>query len=132
MREERGQIGGDVVVYEPFTLWGSVGGNVTVIQGGKLYVRGAIYGHLVVEYGGRCHVYGNITGNLTVHRGAKVIHSGILGGNATNDGGRLYIDGVARVLGKVRTLRGDTVVDSKHAAVEERLRPRRRPGEEPD
>ena len=28
MREERGQIGGDVLVYEPFTLWGSIGGNV--------------------------------------------------------------------------------------------------------
>ena len=65
MREERGQLTGDVIVYEPFTLWGSVGGNVRVIQGGKLYVRGAIYGNLTVEYGGRVHVYGNISGDLT-------------------------------------------------------------------
>src|SRR6266550_2728481 len=30
MREERGTIAGDLVVNEPLTLWGSVGGNVTV------------------------------------------------------------------------------------------------------
>ena len=37
MREERGQLAGEVIVYEPFNLWGSVGGRVKVVQGGKLY-----------------------------------------------------------------------------------------------
>src|SRR5437762_14265498 len=98
MHEERGQLAGDIIVYEPCNLWGSVGGNVTVVQNGKLYVRGAIYGNLIVEYGGRVHIYGNVTGNLSVQRGAKVIHSGMVGGDIINDGGRLYIDRQARVM----------------------------------
>jgi hypothetical protein len=102
MREERGQLSGDQLIFEPFTLWGSIGGDVRVIQGGKFYVRGAIYGNLTVEYGGRVHVFGNVSGNLIVQRGAKVIHSGILGGDAVNEGGRLYIDAIARVLGRIK------------------------------
>jgi hypothetical protein len=108
MREERGQLAGDVIVYEPWNLWGSVGGKVTVVQNGKLYVRGAIYGDLVVEYGGRVHVFGNVSGNLIVERGAKVIHSGAIGGDAINQGGRLFIDPTATVIGKVKTIAGET------------------------
>ncbi|MGB7156840.1 MAG: hypothetical protein WBD40_02165 [Tepidisphaeraceae bacterium] len=110
MREERGQIAGDVIVYEPFTLWGSIGGDVKVIERGKLYVRGAVYGDVVVEYGGRMHVFGRITGSLTVHRGAKVIHSGVLGGDLVNLGGRVFIDHVAKIMGKVKTEKGETKV----------------------
>ncbi|MGH7177224.1 MAG: hypothetical protein ACREJC_07585 [Tepidisphaeraceae bacterium] len=109
MREERGQLSGEVVVYEPFNLWGSVGGDVRVIAGGKLYVRGAIYGNLIIEDGGRAHLYGNITGDLTVHDGAKAIHSGVIGGDAINEGGRLFIESTAKIMGKVRARAGDTV-----------------------
>ena len=108
MREERGQLSGDQLVFEPYTLWGSIGGDVRVIQGGKLYVRGAIYGNLTVEYGGRVHIFGNISGNLIVQRGAKVIHSGVLGGDAINQGGRLYIDSIARIMGKIKPEQGET------------------------
>ena len=108
MREERGQVAGDVVVYEPYTLWGSIGGNVSVIERGKFYLRGAVYGDIVVEYGGRMHIFGRVTGNLTVERGAKVIHSGMIGGDVTNKGGRLYIDKGSTVNGKIRTLKGET------------------------
>src|SRR5678816_3811320 len=111
MREERGQLTGDVLVYEPFTLWGSVGGNVRVIQGSKLYVRGAIYGNLNVEYGGRVHIYGNISGVLIVDRGAKVIHSGVLGGNAINQGGRLYVERTSKVMGKIKSDEGETTIE---------------------
>jgi predicted acyltransferase (DUF342 family) len=113
MREERGQVAGDVVVYEPFTLWGSVGGSVKVIEGGKLYLRGSIYGDLVVEFGGRVHIYGNLTGNLTVERGAKVIHSGVIGGDAINQGGRIFIEAGSKVAGKIKTRSGETTVDPK-------------------
>jgi cytoskeletal protein CcmA (bactofilin family) len=113
MREERGQIPGDVVVYEHFTLWGSIGGNVTVIQGGKLYVRGSIYGNMSVEQGGRVHILGNLTGDLTVHPDAKVIVSGIVGGSITNLGGRVQVESSAQVHGKIRTKDGKTVVEEK-------------------
>jgi len=103
MREERGQIVGDVVIYEPFELWGTVAGNVKVIDGGKLYMRGAIYGDLIVEEGGRVHVYGNVAGNLIMEPKTKVILSGVVGKNATNTGGRLFIERLAKVMGKVRT-----------------------------
>jgi cytoskeletal protein CcmA (bactofilin family) len=106
MREERGQIIGDVVVYEPFTLWGSIGGDVSVMEGGKFYVRGSIYGDLTVEPGGRVHVYGNITGHLKMAEKTKVVISGMIGGNAINNGGRLYIDRGAKIMGKVRTHKG--------------------------
>jgi hypothetical protein len=56
------------------------------------------------------HVFGRITGNLTVHRGAKVIHSGVVGGDIVNLGGRVYIDHVSKIMGKVRTEKGETVV----------------------
>jgi hypothetical protein len=78
-----------------------------------MYVRGAIYGHLKVAHGGRVHIYGNVSGNLTVLEGAKVIHSGVRGGDAINEGGRLFIDASARVLGRVKTSSGETKVDSK-------------------
>jgi cytoskeletal protein CcmA (bactofilin family) len=118
MREERGQIPGDVVVYEPFTIWGSVGGNVRVIEGGKLYLRGSVYGNLHVEYGGRVHIYGNVTGDLLVDRGAKVVHSGILGGDAINEGGRIFIEGASKIAGKIKTRSGKTTVDPKFQRLE--------------
>ena len=110
MREERGTVAGDWVVTEPTTLWGSVGGNVTVGEGGKLYLRGAVYGHIVVEYGGRLHIFGRVVGSLTVKRGAQAIHSGVLGGDATNEGGRLYIENTSVINGKIKTIKGETKV----------------------
>src|SRR5262249_20429672 len=110
MREERGQIAGDFVVKEAIELWGSVGGDVTVAEGGKLYVRGAVYGNISLEWGGRAHIFGRVIGSLTVKRGAKVIHSGILGGDAINKGGRLYIESTATINGKVKTIKGETKI----------------------
>jgi cytoskeletal protein CcmA (bactofilin family) len=103
MREERGQIRGDVVVYEPFTLWGSITGDAKVIEGGKLYVRGTVYGRLDVQAGGRVHVFGIVVGDLTVHRSAKVILSGQIGGDAVNRGGRFYINPGGKVFGEITT-----------------------------
>ena len=106
MREERGQISGDVVVYEPYTLWGTVGGKVTVVDGGKFYLRGSIYGDLIVEHGGRVHIFGNILGSLTLHAGTKVIHSGTIGHDIHNLGGRLLIEKASKIGGKVKTQSG--------------------------
>lgn len=111
MREERGNLAGNQVINEPYTLWGSIAGDVTAVKGSKFYVRGAIYGNLTVNPGGRVHIFGNISGNLTVADKTKVIHSGILGGDAINNGGRLYIDGTAKVLGKVKTNAGETTIE---------------------
>ena len=110
MREERGTIAGDFVVTEALTLWGSVGGNVTVDEGGKLYLRGAVYGDLTIAYGGRCHIFGRVIGTLTVKRGGKVIHSGVLGGDAINEGGRMYIENTSVIHGKVKTIKGETKI----------------------
>ncbi len=114
MREERGRIGGDFVIYEPFTLWGVVGGNVTVIDGGKFYSRGLIYGNLVVEKGGRVHIFGNVSGNLTLHEKTKVIVGGHIGGDIINNGGRLYIEKGAMIDGKVKTHSGETKVEGEY------------------
>jgi cytoskeletal protein CcmA (bactofilin family) len=111
MREEAGQIVGDVTIDEPFVLWGSIAGNVRAIKGSKFYLRGVIYGNLQVEPGGRVHIFGNISGNLLVMERAKVVHSGVLAGDAVNNGGRLYIESAARVLGKVKTEAGETHVE---------------------
>ena len=53
MREERGKLVGDQTIKEPFTLWGTIAGNVTADRGAKLYVRGSIYGNLIVRTGAR-------------------------------------------------------------------------------
>src|SRR5437763_1388783 len=56
MREERGQLRGDQVIGEAYTLWGSIAGNATAIKGSKFYVRGTVYGDLDVLVGGRVDV----------------------------------------------------------------------------
>jgi cytoskeletal protein CcmA (bactofilin family) len=118
MHEERGQLRGNQVISEAVDLFGSIAGNVTVENGGKVYVRGNIFGNLLVDDGGRVHIYGHVTGNLTVKEGAKVIHSGMIGGDAINRGGRLYIEASGKVLGKVRTRGGETKIDPKSTAAE--------------
>ena len=114
MREERGHLRGNLVVDEPYTLWGSVAGDVTAVKGSKFYVRGPIYGSLTVLHGGRVHVFGNVTGDLVVKDGAKVIHSGVVGGNCVNQGGRLYVNRVAKTLGDVITEDGKTTIESEN------------------
>lgn len=109
MREERGKIHQDVVVYEPYTLWGTIVGNVNVIDGGKFYVRGTIQGNLDVERGGRVHVFGTVTGNVTLRKGSKLIHSGIIYGDAINLGGRLFIDEKGKMVGKLKRIAGETI-----------------------
>jgi len=113
MKEERGQLKGEQVIDGPYTLWGSIAGDVTAINGSKFYARGTIYGDLTVLHGGRVHVYGNVTGTLTVKDGAKVIVSGQIGRDAVNLGGRLYVDASAVIHGKVRSDEGETQVDPK-------------------
>ncbi len=110
-KEERGNIAGDITIEEPYTLWGSIAGDVTAAAGSKFYMRGAIYGSLIVKRGGRVHVYGNISGDMTVHPKAKVIHSGVVGGDVTNLGGRLYIDASGQVVGRVKTMAGETTIE---------------------
>ena len=103
MREERGRVSGDAVIAEPYTLWGTVMGDLKVLDGGKVYVRGNVGGDLIVDHGGRVHVYGHIAGNLMLFRGSKVILSGVVAGTASNDNGRLFVDKSGRVLGKTKT-----------------------------
>ena len=118
MREERGQLKGNQVVSEPYTLWGSVAGDVTVVKGSKFYMRGTVYGDLTVLHGGRVHVYGNVTGTMIVQDGAKVILSGTIGQDCINEGGRLTLDGAAHVMGKlIRSEDGETLVDP-HAIID--------------
>ncbi len=133
MREERNRVQGDVIVEEPYTLWGSISGDCRVMSGGKLYVRGAIHGDLRVEEGGRCHIFGNVGGSLYVGRKAKVINSGTVIGGATNDGGRLFLEADAKVLGPVKTLRGETTQEPKFKLPDNPFAaPRRRPtGQQP-
>ena len=117
MREERGQIAGDLIVAEPLELWGNVGGNVTVREGGKFYLRGSILGNLFVEPGGRVHIYGQIHGSVTVFEGTKLIHSGVIKGDLINEGGRLFIERKSKVNGKVRTRSGETKVEAPTPAM---------------
>jgi cytoskeletal protein CcmA (bactofilin family) len=113
MKDERGQLTGDIVVSEPYTLWGRVAGNVTVQNGGKFYLRGSIFGDLTVEPGGRVHLLGNLQGKLTVQAKAKAVVGGMVGGDVVNLGGRIYVEQTATVMGKVKTKDGETVVEPK-------------------
>ena len=113
MREERGTIHGNVEVDEKYTLWGTIHGDVRVLDGGKMYVRGSIYGDLIVEFGGRVHIFGQVSGDLVLYRGTKVINSGTVQGNANNEGGRLFVDQYGTVLGKIKTHKGETHVEPK-------------------
>jgi len=119
MREERGHLAGEVAINEPYTLWGSVAGNVAAGKGAKFYMRGAIYGNLTVLPGGRVHIFGNLSGNLMLSEKTKVIHSGTIGGDVINRGGRLYIEANAKVLGKVKTLDGETTIEPQARISEE-------------
>jgi hypothetical protein len=113
VREERGQLTGNQIISEPVDFWGKVDGDVHVVEGGKFYLRGAIYGSLYIEDGGRVHLFGNLMGNLYVAENGKAIISGVVGGDCHNDGGRMYIDSNAKILGKVKKHAGETQIDSK-------------------
>ena len=67
---------------------------------------------LTVEYGGRVHIFGNLQGTLIVKDGAKVIHSGVVGGDIHNRGGRIFIELVAKTMGKIKTKSGDTTFET--------------------
>jgi cytoskeletal protein CcmA (bactofilin family) len=116
MREERGQVAGDLTVNEPLELWGNVGGNVTVGEGGKFYVRGSILGNLTVQYGGRVHIYGQVHGDVTLYDNTKVIHSGMIAGNLINEGGRLYVELKSGVGGKIKHRSGKTKYETVPSA----------------
>jgi cytoskeletal protein CcmA (bactofilin family) len=113
MRDERRQLTGDFTVGEELTLWGKIAGNVTVSAEGRFYLRGSVFGDLVAEPGARVHIFGNLQGNLTVEPKAKVIVSGIIGGDVINRGGRLYIELLAKVMGKVKTKDGETTFEPR-------------------
>jgi cytoskeletal protein CcmA (bactofilin family) len=115
MREERGQIEGDLVVAETMTLFGSVGGDVHVGKRGRLYLRGMVIGRLIVEDGGRVHIYGTVAGSVRLERGAKIVHSGVIGGDVLNEGGRFYSDPAAVVNGKVKTTHKGTSEIDQHS-----------------
>ena len=108
MREERGQIAGDLTVSDKLDLWGNVSGDVIVVEGGKLYARGSILGNLIVQYGGRVHVYGQVHGDIHLFDNTKLIHSGRVAGDVINDGGRLFIEQKSQINGKVKTKSGKT------------------------
>ena len=108
MREERGNIAGDVVVSEEFTLWGAILGNVKVTNEGKLYIRGSVYGNLTVDRGGRVHIFGQVSGDVRLEKYSKTINSGLVGGDLINEGGRYFGDLGSRVLGKIKKHKGET------------------------
>ena len=108
IREERGQIAGDLTVNEPLDLTGNVGGNLIIVKGGKVYVRGSVLGNMHVEQGGRVHLYGQIHGNITLAEDTKVILGGHVKGSVLNNGGRLFIEAKATVQGKVKSYAGET------------------------
>ncbi len=95
-------------MYEEYTLWGSILGNVRVADGAKFYLRGAVHGSIDVEPGGRMHIFGKVSGKIHLARGTKVIHSGVIGGDVINDGGRFFADPGAVIDGKIRTHAGET------------------------
>ena len=103
MKDERGRVYGDITINERYTLWGAVSGDVRVVEGGKVWLRGNIGGDLIVDFGGRVHVYGHVGGDLLMFRGSKVILSGVIAGNASNKDARLFIDRNGRVLGRTKT-----------------------------
>jgi cytoskeletal protein CcmA (bactofilin family) len=104
MRELRQTIHGDVVIDYECNLWSAVNGDMRVVEGGKVHVRGNVGGDLIVDSGGRAHVLGTVGGNLMMFRASKVVVSGVVVGNATNKDGRLFIGKNARVLGRRKTM----------------------------
>lgn len=117
MREERGNLAGNVTIKDEYTLWGSIAGTVVALAGSKFYLRGVIYGNLESEVGGRVHILGNVSGDVIVKPKSKLVISGTVGGDVINLGGRLYINACATVLGKVKTQAGDTKIEPHAKAV---------------
>jgi hypothetical protein len=113
MREERNKIVGDQTINELYTLWGMIVGNVTVVEGGKLYLRGSIFGSLTIAPGGRSHIFGTVRGDVTVDDKAKLVHSGTIGGDLINRGGRVHVDLVSKTEGKVKTKEGNTTFEKQ-------------------
>jgi cytoskeletal protein CcmA (bactofilin family) len=106
MREERENLAGPVTINESLDLHGNVGGTITIVKGGKVYIRGGVYGSLIAADGGRVHLLGHVRGDVIVEEGSKAILSGAVGGDVINHGGRLYVHATAHIMGKWKIGKG--------------------------
>src|ERR1700733_8922198 len=103
MRKERNKIVGDQTINELYTLWGMIVGNVTVVEGGKLYLRGSIFGSLSIAPGGRAYFFGWVRGAVAAEKKARLLDRGSVVGHLISRGGRIHFDLAPKTGGKVTT-----------------------------
>lgn len=99
MPVERGKIEGAVELSDELQLDGMVAGDVTVLDGGHLILRGTCCKNLLIRPGGTVDLYGTVSGDVTNQGGFLEVHGIIRGKLNTIDGGDTYVDVNAQVNG---------------------------------
>lgn len=84
METKSGMIEGDYTVTGDLTLLGMVTGSITVVAGGRLYLRGTCANNLIVKLGGFAFVTGTV-GN-DVHNAGSVDVEGTVNGSVLSIG----------------------------------------------
>ena len=70
---------GDIRVTDSFGIYGTLLGNATVTEGGKLTLYGIVKGDVIVERGGWLEQWGVVEGDL-YDRGGDITNNGHIGG----------------------------------------------------
>ena len=84
METQSGTIKGDFTVVGDFTLAGTVTGSITVLAGGRLYLRGTCMNNMIVQSGGAAFVFGTVGSD--VHNAGNVEIEGTVNGSVLSIG----------------------------------------------
>lgn len=90
LRTESGKIDGPLQIDGPFTLFGMITGEVTVISGGGLTVNGMLGDSLSVEQGGWAIINGSISGDV-INNGGDIQIRGSINGTVIENAGTTIV-----------------------------------------
>lgn len=101
MKIENGKIEGNFTVNSEMTINGMVTGSITVVAGGKLYLRGTCSNNIIVQSGGSAFLYGTV-GN-DVHNAGNVEVEGTVNGSVLSIGAPFKKSDGAVIRGRIAT-----------------------------
>lgn len=96
MRQEYGQVEGNIELNDHLALYGLCAGDITVHDGGALHLYGMCAGNVDVKPGGCARIYGLCTGDVINHGGELEVR-GMVIGDIQKKGGTTVVQPGAKV-----------------------------------
>lgn len=100
MPVERGKLEGPLEIGDQLQLDGMATGDVTVLSGGHLILRGICGRNLIIEKDGKVDLYGTVIGDVLNRGGVLEVMGTIRGHLETVESGDTHVSSGARVYGE--------------------------------